>query len=370
MKKFLALLLTIALCLTLAACQGAVFDEKGNNKKEYSAEAFEELLSKAPVSVKSTKYVVQDDEYKALYPDMLQAIFQNNTAFDIKNATLAFAAWDKNGLPVKIQGQFDFTDGEYVKTVNYNDINLVPNSTYGDKSGLNVDESCNAETIKAIVVSYETFEGETWANPVYDEWKKLYEGKKYNKEATIEVSETDVNLLTKDYKEYNNITENKEEEKTDETPKVEEKELTEEEVLAQIDAQGVKVKSTKYVVQDNNYKALYPDMLQAILENNTNSDIKNATLAFAAWDKNGLPVKIKGRFDFKDGSYVVKVNFNDINLVPGKTFGEKHGYEVDESCGIKTVKAIVKSYETFEGEVWENPLYIDWCEIYEGKKLK
>ncbi len=370
MKKFFVLLLVIAVCVSLVACQGTVYDGKGNDKKTYSVQEFEELLSKAPLSVKSTKYVVQNDEYKALYPDMLQAIFQNNTVYDIKNATLAFVAWDKNSLPVKIEGQFDFIGGEYIKTVKYDDINLVPKGKYGDGSGLNVDESCSADLIKAIVVSYETFEGEKWANPLYDEWKKLYEGKKYDKEATVEVSEIDITLLTKDYKEDNNITENIEEEKKDETPKEEEKKLTEEEILSQIDAQEVKVKSTKYLVQDNNYKVLYPDMLQAILENNTNNDIKNAVVAFAAWDKNGLPVKIKGKFDFTDGSYITKVNFSDINLVPGKTFGDKKGYEVDESCGIKTVKAIVESYETFEGEVWENPLYIEWCEIYEGEKLK
>ncbi len=36
---------------------------------EMSAIDFEELLTKLPLVVVSTNYVVQDDEYKSLYPD-------------------------------------------------------------------------------------------------------------------------------------------------------------------------------------------------------------------------------------------------------------------------------------------------------------
>ena len=146
--------------------------------------------------------------------------------------------------------------------------------------------------------------------------------------------------------------------------------MTEDKLLSQIDAQELKVIKTKYVVQDEVYKALYPDMLQAVIQNDTSYDIKNAIVAFAAWDSNNLPVKIKGSFDFSDGAYNIEVNYGDINLVPGEKFGESSGYEIDENCNIKTIKAIVVSYETFDGTTWENPLYEDWCELYEGVKLQ
>lgn len=146
--------------------------------------------------------------------------------------------------------------------------------------------------------------------------------------------------------------------------------MTEDKLLSQIDAQELKVVKTKYVVQDEKYKALYPDMLQAVIQNDTSCDIKNALVAFVAWDSNNLPVKIKGSIDFSDGSYIKEVNYGDINLVPGKKFGESSGFEVDENCNIKTFKAIVVSYETFDGTTWENPLYEDWCEFYEGVKLQ
>ena len=146
--------------------------------------------------------------------------------------------------------------------------------------------------------------------------------------------------------------------------------MTEDKLLSQIDAQELKVIKTKYVVQDEVYKSLYPDMLQAVIQNDTSYDIKNAIVAFVAWDNNNLPVKIKGSFDFSGGAYIVEVNYDDINLVPGEKFGESSGYEIDENCNIKTIKAIVVSYETFDGTTWENPLYEDWRELYEGVKLQ
>ena len=58
-------------------------------------------------------------------------------------------------------------------------------------------------------------------------------------------------------------------------------------------------------------------------------------------------------------------------MVPGSTFGEKTGMKLDESItGIVTVKAIVVSYETFDGNTWTNPDYETFVEQYAGKKLE
>lgn len=43
---------------------------------------FEQLLSEQPLAVVKTEYIVQDEQYKLLYPDMLQAVIQNNTPED------------------------------------------------------------------------------------------------------------------------------------------------------------------------------------------------------------------------------------------------------------------------------------------------
>lgn len=148
----------------------------------------------------------------------------------------------------------------------------------------------------------------------------------------------------------------------------EEEKLSSQELDEKLNTLPLVVESTKYTVQDEEYKSLYPDLMQAILRNNSNSDIKSAIVSFVAWDVNNLPIKIKGSFDV-DGTYVKDVNYEDINLVPGATFGDKHGFEVSEECNVQTFKAVVKSYETFEGDKWTNPYYNDWVDLYSGKKL-
>ncbi len=322
-----------------------------SEKQQDMTEAeFLKLLTQLPLTVDSTKYVIQDEQYKALYPDMLQAILYNHTDADIKNAIVAFVAWDANGLPVKIKGSIDFTDGAYIKQVNYSDINLIPGATFGETSGFEVDENCRIDFFQAVVVSFETFGGDSWSNPYYSAWCELYEGVKHTSDLSVTVTLKDASFSgTSDSPASGGV--------------------NEAELLATLDAQDVRVISTKYVVQDAQYKALYPDMLQAVIVNNTDVDIKNAVVAFAAWDANGLPVKIKGSVDFTNGAYIKQVNYSDINLIPGATFGENSGFEVDEACGIATFRAVVVSYEDFEGTTWENPYYQDWCKLYEGVKL-
>lgn len=321
-----------------------------------SIKDFDKLLLELPVSVTDTKYVVQDEEYKTLYPDLLQAILQNNTEEDIKSAVVAFAAWDKNKLPVKIVGYLSFDDGSYVSETSYDDINLAAGSTFGKGYGLQLDENMDIDSFKAIVVSYETFEGDTWENPYYDEFCSLYEEKKFDKAATVDVKIEDVQKSS-----GKNTA--KSEDKDADVP-------SEKELEALLAKEPVNIKSTKYVVQDEQYKSLYPDMLQAIIQNNTKEDIKNAVIAFAAWDKNGLPIKVKGYLSFDEGTYITKVDYSDINLAAGSTYGKDTGYQVDENQEIKTFKAIVVSTETFDGKTWENPQFDAFCSLYEGKKQK
>ena len=296
---------------------------------------FENLLSSQPVSVINTEYVVQDESFKALYPDLLIVSIKNNMDQDIKNAVVSFVAWDENNLPVKIEGQFDFSDTTYVKKVNFSDINLVAGGTFDEKSGLALSENSKIKTFKAIVESYETFDGTTWKNPYYDEFCTLYEGKKLTDDMSVEVKlENDTNITNDTPKETNQMSNDM---------------ITVEELNSQLAQQPIFIVDTEYVIQDDNFKTLYPDLLTVSIKNNTDQDIKNVVVSFVAWDENNLPVKIEGQFDFSDTTYVKKVNFSDINLVAGGTFDENSGLALSENSKIKTFKAIVESYETFDG---------------------
>ena len=324
--------------------------------KEMSMAAFEELLTQLPLAVVSTKYVVQDDTYKSLYPDLLQTVIINKTDEDIKDAVIAIVAWDENNLPVKIKGNIDFSDGSYVKEVNYSDINLIGGSIFGEGFGFGIDQNVKVSSFRAIPVSFKTFDGDSWTNPYYDAWKTLYEGNKFTETMAVKVvvDETQ-HVMSKAQGNSQSATKS---------------EVSEAELMTQLEGQALKIIETKYTVQDDTYKSLYPDLIQAILKNDSEHDIKNAVVAFVAWDENKLPVKIKGNIDFSDGSYVKLVNYNDINLVPGKTYGHNSGFELDQTIKIETFKAIVVSYEAFDGATWENPLFGDWKALYEGKKLQ
>lgn len=320
--------------------------------KELSVAEFDELLAGLPLSVVKTEYVVQDEQYKSLYPDMLSTVIMNNTDSDIKDAVLGIVGWDDNNLPVKLLGQMDFGGGDYFKKVNYSDINLVGGSTYGETSGFSLSESCKVASFKTIVLSFETFDGDKWENPYVDSFCGAYEGKKYSDDIKIEVEIQDTAFAKS----------------ADSTGTMVENAATEE-LEATLAGQPVFVSSTEYVVQDKQYKSLYPDMLQAIIQNNSEEDIRDAVVAFVGWDANGLPVKIKGQMSFNDPAYVTEVAFDDINLVPGGTYGDSNGFAIDENCGVSTFKAVVVSYTTFEDKTWENPDYKAFCDLYGGKRL-
>lgn len=155
----------------------------------------------------------------------------------------------------------------------------------------------------------------------------------------------------------------------DSAPVVSTDELTEESLDALLATQPLYISETEYIVQSEDLKALYPDMLSAIIVNNSDDDVLDAVIAFVAWDSNNLPVKIEGQFDFGGGSYIKKVNYDAINLIPGETFGRDFGMSLSDDNNIATFKGIVVSYKTFDGETWENPYYNDFCDMYEGKKL-
>lgn len=148
---------------------------------ELSAEKLEEVLLQQPCYVKRTRYIVQeeDKQYKTLYPDILSAIIKNNAKTEIKSVVVAFAAWDKNNLPIKLIGQYDFSGGSYVQQCNFEDVNLLNGETFGKNSGMAINkDTADIEEFKAIVVSYTDFDENIWENPYYENWLSVYENQK------------------------------------------------------------------------------------------------------------------------------------------------------------------------------------------------
>lgn len=145
-------------------------------------------------------------------------------------------------------------------------------------------------------------------------------------------------------------------------------EITASELEEMLLSQDVCVTETKYLVQDLNYQWAYPDMLCAIFENRGTEDIKNIVVAFAAWDARCMPLEIKGKNTLLEGTYIQKVclEYEDFRFMPGTETGYGIGYEVKEDATVSVLKAIVVSYETFDGKIWENPYYNLWEKMYCG----
>lgn len=132
--------------------------------------------------------------------------------------------------------------------------------------------------------------------------------------------------------------------------------------------QKLTCKSAKILVQDTKYKSLYPDMLTAKITNNTKETVKSYEVVFLAYDKNYLPVKIKGQFD-SEGAYSKACLDDEANLIAGASTEEDYGWKLNQSHGITYIIACVKEAEFFNGEKWENPYIQYWLEKYEGKIL-
>ncbi|MBC7254526.1 MAG: hypothetical protein H5T66_00245 [Chloroflexi bacterium] len=144
---------------------------------DLTAEELAERLAEQPLSVVSTKYIVQSASHKILYPDMLSAVVRNNGEDTIRDLVLAFAAWDANGLPILLKGHIDFSDGAYVRKVKATGVNLVPGAEWGEGKGYAIAEGLNVDSFAAVAVSYTSFDDEEWENEYFDEWLALYEGK-------------------------------------------------------------------------------------------------------------------------------------------------------------------------------------------------
>lgn len=155
--------------------------------RSLTIEEFRELLAGQPLAVTSSSYVVRDDKYKAMFPDMLRAVMRNNTEEEVTDAAVAFAAWDMYGAPVAIEGKRDLPNGEYVRVVNYEDLDLLPGETGGEDLGYSVEDGRGIQRVEAVAVSYTTASGRTWENPYYPQWAALYGGRSYTEMGTVEV---------------------------------------------------------------------------------------------------------------------------------------------------------------------------------------
>lgn len=134
--------------------------------------------------------------------------------------------------------------------------------------------------------------------------------------------------------------------------------------------QEITVESARILVQDTTYKALYPDMIEVIIKNNSSKTIKDYNVSILAYDSNNYPLKIKPQFNYNGGAFEFIGQADNVNVVAGATGGRNYGWKLDENHGISKVIAIVKDATYYDGSKWENPYYNYWIEQYKEKPLQ
>jgi hypothetical protein len=156
-------------------------DRLENGQQFLTAKELDEEIKRQPLFVESAVYQDASKFYGS--NAMLQAILYNNSDISVKNAEVAFVAWDKNKLPIQIKGWLSSSDGSYFSTLSLDTINLMPKQRYNGRSGdtyygMRIDNNIDVSYLKAIVVSFEDFDGNIWYNPLLLDFKNLYENKK------------------------------------------------------------------------------------------------------------------------------------------------------------------------------------------------
>lgn len=145
-------------------------------KEIVRAKEIEKAKSEQIIIVEGTKILVQSADYKALYPDMFEVIFKNNSGKTIESYEVSMLGWDKKGYPLKIKQNFLDNSGSYEFRGSADNVNVVDGATYGKNYGWQLQENHNIVTTKAVVKEASFYDGSTWTNPYYRHFMNEYRG--------------------------------------------------------------------------------------------------------------------------------------------------------------------------------------------------
>lgn len=264
---------------------------------------------------------------------LLQVYMKNNAGKSITSVRVAIATWDKNGMPVKLT----LDDGEYNLSSNVTYLNLDYliwfNGTIYNEKGLALNNSSKIpERIQAIPVSWTYSDGEKGSNPYTEDWLYKYENKQNERSDLGEIQ------------------------------------FPQDLVMSEADLQAALL--TQPLVTTNCEIAQWTegDLLCATIENKGTATIKSVYIAYATWDENNDPVSVTHRNGQLRSSNILKISVDDLSIAPGQSYGADNGAALHaDSAKVAKFSAIAYQYEDTEGNVWENPYYYAWLNLYEGK---
>ncbi|WP_195984079.1 DUF5780 domain-containing protein [Clostridium sp. D33t1_170424_F3] len=134
-------------------------------------------------------------------------------------------------------------------------------------------------------------------------------------------------------------------------------------------SQLIPVTDCKIKVQSTDMKSLYPDMICAIVKNNSDKTIDYLEISFIGFDENGYPLKIEGDLDFSGAALEKFAKGDALNIIPAASWGDDMGFKLISNHKVKTPMACVVKAKFYDGSEWENPYYKYFKEEYVGKPL-
>ena len=114
----------------------------------------------------------------------------------------------------------------------------------------------------------------------------------------------------------------------------------------------------KLIVTSSENKDIYPNQMQVIVKNNGIRNIRKFEVTIFAYDEKNDPVKIENK-NMESGNYLFLGLADNININPGDKWGYDYGWSVTNQ-NINRIEACVEYVEYDDGEILDNPIYIEW----------
>lgn len=325
MKKLLAGLLALVVCLSMAACAN-------NNAPETTVtapdpqtlyETFVQDVANFEVATFYPRLSLREDGSAFLMTDIV-----NNSQSILMAADVFFAAFDGLGNPVSL---VNATSTEYVKAAKLPELFIEPGETWQANMGLRLTEGFEEIAyVLAIVDTYTDLEQNTVTNTLVDTWMEYYNGKALESYALTHLQTNDPSVHYKAF-------------------------------LEQVNTQSVVAVNPRTIHEEKN------STLIADLRNDTDKTLTGATLLFAAFDAQGNPVQLLT--DATEDAYVKRLELSDLSVAPGGVWEADMGLRLSGVADqIAHVFVLAETWQTEDG-TQENISTDIWMEYFNGIPL-
>lgn len=326
MKKVLAGLLALMLCLSMAACgQNNTADTTVTTLPDPQEvyEAFVNELNGYGVATFYPRLSLREDGSAFLMTDIV-----NNSQSIIMSAEVFFAAFNEKGEPVSLVNS---TSTEFVKAAKLPELFLDSGETWQANMGLRLTEGFEEIAyVLAIVDTYTDLEQNTVSNPLVDTWMEYYNGKALEDYVLAQLQANDPSSHYKTFTE-------------------------------QLQTQPVVSVEPRALHEETN------STLLADLRNDTDKSLTGVTLLFAAFDAQGNPVQLLT--DATEDAYVKRLELSDLSVAPGETWQADMGLRLSGIADqIAHVFVLAETWTTEDG-TQENSSTDIWLEYFNGTPL-